>query len=69
MAERHLRSAPRVARIVGGEAQEAWWYEEKGGVTVCVDVGPSSDGHGRNVVMVRVTQQQLRGYFGRLDQI
>ena len=63
MAERHLLRKSRTAKVTSGPASSAWWYEEKGGITVVVSP-PDGDAS-----QVWITAAQLAGYVNRLQKL
>lgn len=67
MSERHLMRTPRKAKVKDGITRDAWWYEEKGGITVCVEYLDSSGNVA--VSQVFITAKQLDSYFYRLAKI
>lgn len=64
MSERHLMRAPRKAKATN--CREAWWYEERDGICVCVEY----ESAGMILVAeVKITTGQIVGYFNRLEKI
>lgn len=62
MAEKHLSKRPRpLALPVNG--QQAWWYEEAFGISVCV----ATSRHPTTAV-VRIPWRSIRASLARLDR-
>lgn len=65
MSERHLMRKARKP-VSATNAREAWWYEEKRGITVCVEY----ESAGMILVsQVVISAAQLEGYLNRLGKI